>query len=190
MTARSHHDGGVESLRGHLLIAGSSLLDLNFRRAVVLIGHHDDDGAVGVVLNHESEIEVATAVPPLAGLVEPGDRLFIGGPVSAQSAVVVADFEHPERAEVVAFGSIGFLPERTDADSVGALRRARVYAGYAGWGAGQLEAELDEGSWITEPASASDVFTQDPEGLWRGVLQRKGPEYRLMSTMPFDPSLN
>ena len=73
------------------------------------------------------------AVPPLAGLVEPGDRLFIGGPVSSQSAVVVADFEHPEAAEVVAFDSVGFLPEEADAESIGGLRRARVFAGYAGW---------------------------------------------------------
>ncbi len=139
----------MEPLSGHLLIAGTSLLDPNFRRAVaVLIGHHDDEGAVGVVLNRASEVEVAVAVPPLAGLVEPGDRLFIGGPVSSQSAVVVADFEHPEAAEVVAFDSVGFLPEEADAESIGGLRRARVFAGYAGWGAGQLEAELDEGSWM------------------------------------------
>jgi putative transcriptional regulator len=122
--------------------------------------------------------------------VEPGGRLFIGGPVSSQSAVVVADFEHPEQAEVVAFDSIGFLPEETDADALGGLRRARVFAGYAGWGAGQLEAELDEGSWITEPARSTDVFTEDPYALWGDVLRRKGPEYRLMSTMPFDPDLN
>ena len=180
----------MESLSGHLLIAGSSLLDPNFRRTVVLIGHHDEQGAVGVVLNRESEVEVAQAVPPLAGLVEPGERLFIGGPVSAQSAVVVADFEHPERAEVVAFDTIGFLPEETDAESIGGLRRARVFAGYAGWGAGQLEVELEEGSWITEPALTADVFTRDPDSLWSAVLRRKGPAFRLMSTMPFDPTLN
>ena len=165
-------------------------MDPNFRRAVVLIGHHDEGGAVGVVLNRETEIEVATAVPPLAGLVEPGERLFVGGPVSSQAAVVLADFEHPERADVVAFDSIGFLPEETDADTIGGVRRARVFAGYAGWGAGQLEAEIEEGSWITERASVADVFTDRPAELWSRVLRRKGPEYRLMSTMPFDPSLN
>jgi putative transcriptional regulator len=184
------HDGGVDSLRGHLLIAGSTLRDPNFRRTVVLIGHHDEEGAVGVVLNRESEVEVAEAAPPLAGLVEPGERLFFGGPVSSQSAVVLADFEHPENAEVVAFESVGFLPDETDSDSIGGLRRARVFAGYAGWGAGQLEAELEEGSWLTEPAKAGDVFTVDPEGLWASVVRRKGPAFRLMSTMPFDPDLN
>jgi putative transcriptional regulator len=180
----------LEPLSGHLLIAGTSLLDPNFRRAVVLIGHHDDEGAVGVVLNRESGLEVADVVPPLAGLVEPGERLFFGGPVSSQSAVVLADFQHPENAEVVAFDSVGFLPEETDADAIGGLRKARVFAGYAGWGAGQLEAELEEGSWLTEPAMPADVFTGDPEGLWSAVVRRKGPAFRLMSTMPFDPDLN
>ncbi len=180
----------MESLQGHLLIAGPSLADPNFHRSVVLIGHHDEAGAVGVVLNRETEVAVAAAVPPLAGLVEPGARLFIGGPVETQAAVVVADFEHPERAEVVAFDTIGFLPEETDADSIGGLRRARVFAGYAGWGAGQLEAEMEEGSWIAEPAVAADVFTEEPDSLWSGVLRRKGPRYRLLASMPFDPSMN
>ena len=180
----------MDGLSGQLLIAGSSLVDPNFRRTVILVGHHDEEGAVGVVLNRESEVEVAAAVPPLAGLVEPGERLFFGGPVSSESAVVLAHFEHPENAEVVAFDSVGFLPEDTDSDAVGGLRRARVFAGYAGWSAGQLEAELEEGSWLTEPALAVDVFTGDPAGLWSAVVRRKGPAFRLMSTMPFDPDLN
>jgi putative transcriptional regulator len=183
-------DGGVDSLGGSLLIAGPSLWDPNFRRTVILIGHHDEEGAVGVVLNRATELEVADAAPPLATLVGPGERLFVGGPVQPQAAVVVADFEHPDRAEVVAFGSIGFLPEETDPDGVGELRRARVFAGYAGWGPGQLERELEEGSWIVEPAQPGDVFTEEPEHLWSAVVRRKGPRYRLMSTMPLDPSAN
>jgi putative transcriptional regulator len=180
----------VDSLRGHLLISGASLIDPNFRRTVVLIGHHDEEGAVGVVINRESEVSVEEAVPALAHLVPPSERLFVGGPVQPQAAVVLADLEHPERAQVLAFGSIGFLPEETDAESIGGLRRARVFAGYAGWGAGQLDAELDEGSWIVEPAIADDVFTDEPDDLWGTVLRRKGPRYALMASMPFDPSLN
>jgi putative transcriptional regulator len=180
----------MDSLGGSLLIAGPALWDPNFRRAVVLIGHHDEEGAVGVVLNRATEVEVARAAPPLAELVEPGERLFVGGPVQPQAAVVVADFEHPERAQVVAFGSIGFLPDELDTDEVGELHRARVFAGYAGWGPGQLERELEEGSWILEPARAEDVFTDEPDELWSEVVRRKGPEFRLMSTMPLDPSTN
>ena len=180
----------MESLRGHLLISGASLVDPNFRRTVVLIGHHDEEGAVGVVLNRETEVPVEEAVPTLASLVPPGERLFLGGPVQPQAAVVLADLENPERVEVVAFGSIGFLPEEVDPEELGPLRRARVFAGYAGWGAGQLEAELEEGAWIVEPALPEDVFAEEAESLWSDVLRRKGPSYALMASMPFDPSLN
>lgn len=180
----------MESLGGHLLIAGPGLWDPNFRRSVVLIGHHDDTGAVGVVLNRVTEVSVLEAAPPLADLVGPGEPLYIGGPVQPQAAVVVADFEHPERAEVLALDSIGFLPEEADPEQIGGLRRARVFAGYAGWGAGQLESELEQDSWIVERARPQDVFTADPEKLWSDVLRRKGPAYGLLRTMPMDPSTN
>src|SRR6266545_1581655 len=85
----------MDSLKGHLLIAGADLWDPNFRRTVVLIGHHDDEGAVGVVLNRATEVPVSEAAPPLADLVSAGDPLFIGGPVQPQAAVVVADFVEP-----------------------------------------------------------------------------------------------
>ncbi len=180
----------MESLTGHLLIAGASLWDPNFRRAIVLIGHHDEDGAVGVVLNRRTEITIEEAVPPLAGLVGPGERLFVGGPVQQEAAVVLADFLQPERADVVALGSIGFLPEEVDADAVGGIRRARIFAGYAGWGAGQLEHELEEDAWIVEPARAEDLFTDAPELLWNEVLRRKGHGFDLLRLMPVDPSQN
>jgi putative transcriptional regulator len=180
----------MESLRGHLLIAGPSLWDPNFRRTVVLIGHHDDEGAVGVVLNRTTDVTVAEAVPPLASLVPPDERLFLGGPVQPEAAVVMADLEDPERADVVALGSIGFLPPETGPDDLGGLRRARVFAGYAGWGAGQLEAELAEESWFVEPARPEDVFAPDPSHLWEDVLRRKGPAFDLIRLMPLDPSMN
>ena len=180
----------METLRGHLLIAGSSLWDPNFRRAVVLVGHHDEDGAVGVVLNRTAGVTVAEAVPPLASLVEDDAPLFLGGPVQPQAAVVVADFDDPARAEIVALDSIGFLPPETGPDDLGGIRRARVFAGYAGWGAGQLEAELEEDSWVVEPAMPDDVFAPDPGRLWDTVLRRKGPAFDLLRLMPVDPSAN
>ena len=180
----------MDSLRGQLLVAGSGLWDPNFRRTVVLIGHHDDEGAVGVVLNHPLEATVEEAAPPLSPLVPPGESLFRGGPVQPQAAVVLADFEDPERAGVLALESIGFLPEESDIGSTGGLRRARVFAGYAGWSAGQLEAEMSEDSWHATPALPADVFTQDPEGLWAAAVGRLGPDFRLLATMPVDPTLN
>ncbi len=180
----------MDSLRGHLLIAGASLWDPNFRRTVVLIGHHDEDGAVGVVLNRASEVTVHEAVPPLAELVPLEEPLFIGGPVRPEAAVVIADFVEPGRAEILALGSIGFLPEETGPEEIGGIRRARVYSGYAGWGTGQLEAELEQDSWIVEPALPEDVFALDPDRLWQDVLRRKGREFDLLRLMPMDPSLN
>jgi putative transcriptional regulator len=183
-------DGGMDSLHGQLLIAGPGLWDPNFRRVVVLIGNHDEDGAVGVVLNRAAEVSVAEAAPPLAELVLPGERLFLGGPVQPQSAIVLADFEHPERDHILALGSIGFLSDNVDPIASGGIRRARVFAGYAGWGPGQLEAEVEESSWIAEPALPDDVFTDDPEGLWTAALRRKGRDFEMLATMPIDPRLN
>jgi putative transcriptional regulator len=180
----------MDSLRGYLLISGPSLWDPNFRRTVVLIGHHDDEGAVGVVLNRPLEATVEEAVPPLSGLVPPGEPLFSGGPVQPEAAVVIADFEEPERAGILALDSIGFLPEEADADSLGGLRRVRVFAGYAGWGAGQLETEMAESSWHATPALPGDVFATDPDRLWTSAVGRLGPAFRMLSTMPLDPGMN
>jgi putative transcriptional regulator len=177
------------NLRGQLLIAGPKLWDPNFRRTVVLIGQHDEGGAVGVVLNRVADLSVSEAAPELAPLAV-DDRLFLGGPVQPEAAVVIAEVGDPDRVEVVAFDSVGFLG-REDPEDVGGIGRARVFAGYAGWGAGQLEAEIaEDGSWIVEPAVADDVFAPDPDRLWSRVVRRKGREYQMLATMPYDPSMN
>lgn len=180
----------MESLRGQLLIASPSLVEPTFHRAVVLVGEHNDDGALGVVLNRPTPASVEEAAPPLAGLVGDGERLFVGGPVQQESAVVVAEFEYPDAAGLVVFDSVGFLMGDVDPDSLVGIRRARVFAGYAGWGAGQLEAELELSAWILEPAVPEDVFAHEPEGLWSSVLRRKGGRFAMLAMMPLDPSLN
>ena len=180
----------VVSLRGQLLIAGSALLDPNFRRTVVLVGEHTDDGALGVVLNRPTPATVADVVPPLATLVPPADLVFIGGPVQPEAVVILADLEDPSLAGVPVLGSIGFLVGAVEPEAAAAVRRARVFAGYTGWGPGQLEAELEERAWILEPALPADVFSDDPERLWSAVLRRKGGIYELLSRMPSDPSVN
>lgn len=180
----------MDLLGGKLLISNASLFDPNFRRTVILIGHHDDGGAVGVILNRPLEVTVDEAVPPLGVLVSPGDALFEGGPVQPEAAVVVAEFEDPSKAQVIAVGAVGFLPEEADLDEIGTIVRARVFAGYAGWGAGQLEVELAQEAWLVAPAEPDDVFLEEPERLWERALARLGPGFALMRTMPEDPSLN
>jgi putative transcriptional regulator len=180
------------SLKGQLLIASPSIHDPNFRRTVVYMTEHGDEGAMGLILNRAAETTVGDAVPDLAWLAEDGAVVHVGGPVAPQSVVVLAEFAEPSKSALLVDQDLGFVPaEVDDTDALaGALRRRRVFAGHAGWGPGQLEAEMEEESWIVEPARADDVFTEDPDELWSTVLRRKGSEYALLSTMPMDPSLN
>lgn len=180
----------MDSLRGSLLIAAPALVDPNFWRTVVLVGEHSEEGALGVVLNRSSDTPVVEAVPELAELVDDLGDVHVGGPVQTSAIVVLADFEEPPEESALVVESVGFLPAEVDPDTLGPLRRARVYVGYAGWGPGQLDGELEEGSWIVEPALADDVFTEDPEALWSTVLRRKGGAFRVLATMPPDPNRN
>ena len=180
----------MESLKGHLLIAGPGLVDPNFWRAVVLVGEHSEEGALGVVLNRPSETAVTEAVPELALLADDLGAVHVGGPVQPSAVVVLADFVDASDAESLVLDTIGFLPSEVDPIALGELRRARVYVGYSGWGPGQLDEELEEGSWIVEPALAEDVFTSDPDGLWSAVLRRKGGPFGVLASMPPDPSRN
>jgi putative transcriptional regulator len=179
----------MENLMGSLLVASGSLMDPNFRRTVVVITEHSDQGAVGLVLNRPAPVTVAEATPLLASLVEPGTPIFVGGPVQPEAAIVLADFEKFGRDGRIVVGSIGLL-SNYDEDEQPGIKRARVFAGYAGWGPGQLEAEADEDAWIIEDAFPDDIFTEEPNKLWSSVLSRKGGSYRLLSLMPDDPSNN
>ncbi len=180
----------MESLRGQLLIAGPRLLDPNFWRTVVLVGEHSEEGALGVVLNRSSETPAEEALPELALLADDLGAVHVGGPVQPSAVVVLADFVDASAAESLLVDSIGFLPSEVEPETIGEVRRARVYVGYAGWGPGQLDGELEDGSWIVEPARAADVFTHDPEGLWSEVLRRKGGPFGVLAAMPPDPTLN
>jgi putative transcriptional regulator len=181
----------VRSLRGYLLVAGPGLDDPNFRRTVVLVGEHGDEGAMGVVLNRVSTVTVDEAVPPMAPLTGPDEPAYLGGPVQPQAVVVLADFEDPGAAEAIVVDDVGFLPgEVDDAGDLGELRSVRVFAGYAGWGPGQLETELAEGAWLVLEGRGSDVFTTTPDVLWSDVLRREGGAYAVLALLPDDPRVN
>ena len=180
----------MNDLRGSLLISNGSLFDPNFRHTVVLICEHSPEGALGVVLNRPTHVKVADAIPAFAEVVPEGATVFIGGPVQPQAALMLADLEHPDLAGIVVTGTVGLLSGEVDDIVVDGIRRARVFAGYSGWGGGQLEAELARDDWIVEPAIPDELFTDAPERLWGDVLARKGGQFRLLSRMPFDPSSN
>lgn len=179
----------MESLRGHLLVAAPTLVDPNFARAVVLIAEHTADGAMGVVLNRPAEATVGEVVPDLSSLLDEDQIIFTGGPVQTGGVMVLAEFEDPRDAALPVDGDLGFVALESDMVEISA-GRARAFAGHAGWGAGQLDAELAEEAWFVAPFDREDVFTDAPEELWSRSLERKGGAYALVARMPEDPSLN
>lgn len=180
----------MESLKGQLLVASADLLDPNFRRSVVLVTEHGDDGALGLILNRPADATVVEAVEALAPLVDAEEPVYVGGPVEPGSVIVLAQFEDPDDAAATIFDDVGFVGGDSDLALVAAgVTRARVFAGYAGWSPGQLDEELAADGWIVETATHEDVFGPSDE-LWSDVLRRKGGPYALLATMPPDPSLN
>jgi putative transcriptional regulator len=180
----------MPSLQGQLLVASPSLNDPNFRRTVVLVTEHNAEGAAGLVLNRPSGAEVVEAVPQLEPLADDGEHVWVGGPVEQNAVLVLGEFLDPDDAAVPLFGSLGFPALDEPDDVVPLTTRRRIFAGYAGWGSGQLEDELAREDWILEPASNDDAFTEAPDELWSDVLRRKGGIYELVARMPEDPSVN
>ncbi|MGI8780369.1 MAG: YqgE/AlgH family protein [Solirubrobacteraceae bacterium] len=180
----------MDTLRGKLILAGPTLKDPNFDRAVVLITEHSEEGAMGLVLNRPSGATVGEAVPDLSWVAGAGEIVFVGGPVAPNGVIVLAEWDDPAQAIVLVEEDLGFVPSDAGEALATAIRRARVYAGHAGWGPGQLEDELADEAWIVETPRREELFGDDPENLWAVVLRRKGREFALLSTMPPDPSLN
>jgi putative transcriptional regulator len=180
------------SARAKLLVAAPNLADPNFRRTVVLVAEHTDEGAMGVVLNRPSDTTVLEASPDLVALADPSGYVHVGGPVQPKGVIVLAEFDEPDAAASIVIGDVGFVPAGSDLDRLGELvRRARVFAGHAGWGPGQLDVELEDDGWIVVDAPHPDeLFTEDSEALWSDVLERKGGRYTLVARMPEDPRVN
>jgi putative transcriptional regulator len=184
----------TSALKGRLLVATPGLVEANFFRTVVLILEHNEEGAAGVVLNrpsdtslHESpldEWEELAADPPL---------VFVGGPVSPGAAVCLAranPYSQPDGFKPV-IGGLGVIDlGRESSDIRTKLDRVRVFAGYAGWGAGQLEDEIEEGAWYVLEADPEDALSPLPGGLWRFVLKRQGGQFALVANFPADPTMN
>lgn len=184
---------------GRLLVATPLLGDPNFRRAVVLIVEHEvTEGTLGVVLNRPTKIPVGQVLEQWTELATEPAVLFRGGPVAQNSAIALAMV--PGKEEPLGWRALDGAPALArlgllDLDApprllAPAIQSLRVYAGYAGWSAGQLEAEIDEGAWFVVPAEPGDVFAAEPERLWPAVLRRQGGDLAFLATYPDDPSLN
>ena len=179
--------------RGRLLVAAPHLDDdPTFRRAVVLVLEHADEGALGIVLNKPMGVPADEALPePLSAVVSDGSPIHRGGPVQPGTVIVLADFDDTAAAGGITFDTVGILdPDAVQQVGAHGIRRARAFGGYSGWGGGQLEDEIGSDAWIDVAPQVEDVFTEDPDGLWRAVLERAGGSYRLMATAPEDPLRN
>lgn len=191
-------DGFMSEARpGMLLVATPALVDPNFIDSVVLLLDADADGALGVVLNRPSGVPVDEVLESWGDVVADPEVLFHGGPVGTDGALAVALLRDPEdvpvgfRAVDGVDGRLGLVDLDTPVELIeGSLEGLRIFAGYAGWGADQLDGEIEEGSWYVVPAEAADAFRADTADLWRDVLRRQPGELAWHSTRPFDPELN
>jgi putative transcriptional regulator len=187
-------DEQERSLQGRLLVATPGLLDSNFFRSVILIVEHNDEGAAGVVLNRPSDTELREGpLEDWTALAAEPPLVFVGGPVQPDAAVCLARIapETPPPGWKPVLGGLGVLDlTETIEDVRDGVDRLRVFAGYAGWGGGQLEAELAEGSWYVVDADPEDALTAMPGALWRFVLRRQPGKLALVANFPADPSMN
>jgi putative transcriptional regulator len=178
----------AELRAGRLLVATPDLADPNFSHTVVLLLERNDQGAFGVVLNRPSDVDVAAALPGWEALAAPPDVVLVGGPVQQDGVVALGIAGQERQLTKTVLPTVGVVDlEQDPVLATVDLERVRLFAGYAGWTTGQLESEVAEGGWFVVEADPADVFADDPEDLWRSVLQRQGGIFK---TVPEDPSLN
>lgn len=182
-----------EPLRGRLLVAAPMLQDPNFARSVVLMLEHAEQGALGLVLNRPTQTRLAETVPQWAELAAEPGVVFLGGPVEPSAAICLAELApgaEPDGFQRLA-GRLGVLDLSADPALLGgAVARLRVFAGYAGWAAEQLDAELMLGGWHVLDAAPQDPFSGVPATLWSAVFRRQPGRLRLLAHFPPDPRLN
>jgi len=184
----------TESLAGKLLVASPLLVDPNFRRSVVFVCLHDENGAMGLILNRPVEAAlVSDHLPEWSEAVAPPGVLFRGGPVEPASALALARIlaEDPQVPWTPIAHRAGLIDvSRGPRDFAASIDRVRIFGGYAGWGAAQLADEIEEKAWFILESWPSDLFTDRPETLWKDVLLRQGGDLALMAHYPDDPSKN
>jgi putative transcriptional regulator len=173
-------------LKGRLLVATPALGDPNFERTVVLLLEHTDEGALGVVLNRPSEVGVGDALPEWGSLSLTPAVVFVGGPVQSGALIGLAAAWTDEAVTgwTPLIGRLGAVDLGHPLEVGTGIGEVRVFAGYAGWGPGQLEAEIEAGAWFVLDAAPDDALSPEPQGLWRSVLRRQGGRLALMAGYP------
>ena len=190
---------GSEPKAGRLLVATPLLGDPNFRRTVILVVEHEvTEGTLGIVLNRPTKVPVGKVLEEWTELATDPSVVFKGGPVAPTSPLALAlvpGTEEPLGWRALdgapALARLGLLDLGAPAGLLApSIQSLRVYAGYAGWSPGQLEAEIDEGAWYVVGAEPGDVFAAEPERLWRDILRRQEGDLAFLATYPDDPGLN
>ncbi len=179
-------------LKGQLLLDGGQLRGSFFQRTVLLICQHDAEGAFGLVLNRSTGNSVGEMiVADLPDLLK-ACPLYLGGPVQPGALSFLHTDSFIPDANVMPNLALGHSLDSLIefGDSFSPTRKVRMFAGYAGWSAGQLETEMQQKAWLTHPASLELIFDMDPAQLWQMILRKKGLKYKLLSQMPEDPSRN
>ena len=173
-------------------MATPPLADPNFDRTVVYMLSHHDEGAFGVVLNRPTMHDLPDGVASWEPHLSDPPVLFEGGPVSLSGLIALAmvqDADDEVWSTVV--GGLRSVDLALNPTEVGGdVQQLRVFRGYSGWGPQQLEGELAEGAWMVLSAEPGDVFTNEPDELWRAVIRRQGGRVAWMANAPDDLSSN
>ncbi|MCP5025058.1 MAG: hypothetical protein GY929_02130 [Actinomycetia bacterium] len=167
--------------------------DPRFMRTVILLLEHDDEGTVGVVLNRPSDTDVVEELPDWAAGVAPPRQFFVGGPVEPLAVMAVGRLEEPDddwKDGSRLQGGVIVLDMGQGPEAAATLAGHRLFVGYSGWGAGQLDDELRQGGWWVVDSEPGDLFSEDPDGLWSAVLARQGGALATVASFPEDVSLN
>ncbi len=186
---------GALPTKGRLLVATPPLEDPHFDRTVVFMLEHHDEGAIGVVINRPSIESLDVPLDRWIDLQSAPSSVFSGGPVEENALIALAETklvmsEGDEHLSPIA-GTIASADLTADPALVAAeVRGVRVFRGYAGWGPGQLEGEIESGAWLVLDSEPGDVFSDDPDELWRNVLRRQPGRLAWLADAPDDLSSN
>ncbi|RJQ83360.1 YqgE/AlgH family protein [Pseudonocardiaceae bacterium YIM PH 21723] len=181
---------------GSLLVATPSLKDPNFQRTVIYIIDHRSEGTLGVVLNRPSEVAVHDVLPGWGEHATRPQAIFIGGPVEQKTALCLAALRNGKHIDelpglIAVNGPVALVDLDGDPEElVPWVRGLRVFAGYSGWGTGQLAGEIDRGDWMVVSALPDDVLVPATIDLWGRVLRRQGMPLAMMATHPIDTERN
>jgi putative transcriptional regulator len=180
------------SLKGQLLLDSGQLRGSFFHRSVVLVCHHDSDGAFGLVLSQPTKNKVGDVVVADMPATLKEELLFIGGPVQTNALTYLHTDSYLPEGNVIPNLSMGHSLDDLQeiSENFSPTKQIRCFAGYAGWGGGQLESEMERKAWVLHPASLDLVFSNRPRDLWKGILKGKGWQYRLLADSPEDISFN